>query len=268
MERAERAALYIFIAGVGVAMLAAAGPLAFPDAPKLVWQVIFGVGALFVICPVIFLGYEYRQISRPQRMIPLVGIIVSGLCFVVFVGWFFWPNSSDAHRSSGQNERSNTNAGNVVEETQRIKALVDALVRNQNALNESETTKNILGRILAQNNQLQYAIGINEQMTGVKNDKERLEAAQKIISELEVILRNVTPRDTPQGQILIIKTENNTFRVTFAVPMRVPPTLTFYNIPTGSTANVIEKSKLGFTVVFSPMTISVEHFEFSASAEL
>ena len=34
VERSERAAIFIFVAGVGVAMIGVAGPLAF-DAPKI-----------------------------------------------------------------------------------------------------------------------------------------------------------------------------------------------------------------------------------------
>ena len=51
--------------------------------------------------------------------------------------------------------------------------------------------------------------------------------------------------DTPQGRGLVIKTARNTFRVTFPVPMRVPPEITFRQLPSGVTANVIEKSNIG-----------------------
>jgi hypothetical protein len=94
MERAERAALNIFVAGIGVTMLASAGPLAFPDAPRLLWQIIFCVGAAIAILPVIFLAAEYRQFTKARRMVPLIGMIISGACFLGFSGWYFWPHTN------------------------------------------------------------------------------------------------------------------------------------------------------------------------------
>lgn len=90
MERAERAALYAFLAGIGVAMLAVAGPLAF-DVPRAVWQVIFVIGALITIGSAGFLIYEYREFARNKRLIPLLSIVVCGLGFIVFGGYYFWP---------------------------------------------------------------------------------------------------------------------------------------------------------------------------------
>lgn len=68
--------------------------------------------------------------------------------------------------------------------------------------------------------------------------------------------------------MLIIKTAPNVFRVTFNVPMRIAPKLTFYNLPSGSMANVVELSNVGFTVVFTPADIPIENFNFTASAQL
>jgi hypothetical protein len=73
MERAERAALYIFFIGIGAAMLATAGPLAFPEAPRLVWQVIFWAGCIVAGVPMAFLIYEYFIKSNPlqeNHMVP------------------------------------------------------------------------------------------------------------------------------------------------------------------------------------------------------
>jgi hypothetical protein len=87
MERAERAALYIFFFGFGVAMLAAAGPLAFPDAPKIVWQGVFCTGIVIAILSAKFLAYEYRHVARSTHVIPLVGMITFGFGFL-------WPTST------------------------------------------------------------------------------------------------------------------------------------------------------------------------------
>jgi hypothetical protein len=92
MERAERAALYIFASGIGVAMVAAAVPLAFPEAPKILWQVLFCLGAIVALCPAFFLAYEYREIARAKRSVPLIGMIISGVAFIAFAAWYFWPD--------------------------------------------------------------------------------------------------------------------------------------------------------------------------------
>jgi hypothetical protein len=93
-ERAERAALYIFLAGVGVAMIAAAGPLAFPDMPRIVWQVIASLGAILTVLSAGFLFYEYRDLMRIKRMTPFFGMLVSGILFVGFTAWYFWPKNA------------------------------------------------------------------------------------------------------------------------------------------------------------------------------
>jgi hypothetical protein len=100
MERAERAALYIFLTGIGVAMIAAAGPLAFPDAPRWIWQSVLGVGAVIAILPACFLLYEYRQLARARRVVPLLGMIVSGIIFLGCAAWYFWPFESKLAESA------------------------------------------------------------------------------------------------------------------------------------------------------------------------
>lgn len=90
IERAERAALYIFLAGVGVAMVAAAGPLAFPDLPKIIWQIVALVGVLLTLSSAAFLFYEYRDLLRTKRPKLRVGLLLLGIAFAGFIGWYFW----------------------------------------------------------------------------------------------------------------------------------------------------------------------------------
>jgi hypothetical protein len=68
MERAERAALYLFLIGLGVAVSAVAGPLAF-NLPKAFSQILFCVGAVLAIIPAGFLANEYRHIARAGRVL-------------------------------------------------------------------------------------------------------------------------------------------------------------------------------------------------------
>jgi hypothetical protein len=93
MERAERAALYIFLAGVGVAIIAAAGALAIPELRKIVWQSVALLGVILTVSSALFLIYEYRDLVGTKRMIPFIGMLLSGLCFVGFTTWYFWPHS-------------------------------------------------------------------------------------------------------------------------------------------------------------------------------
>src|ERR1700685_4401156 len=92
IERAERAAIHLFIAGVGVAMMGVAGPLAFPEAPKVFWQIIVFAGGILTALSAGFMIYEYRDLLRRGRMIPILGMMVSGVLFVAFAGWHFWPH--------------------------------------------------------------------------------------------------------------------------------------------------------------------------------
>jgi hypothetical protein len=71
----------------------------------------------------------------------------------------------------------------------------------------------------------------------------------------------------PGGSILIVKTASNTFKVIFAVPMRIALKIEFRDLPTGVAANIIEETNVGFTVVFTPQSVPVEFPKFSADAE-
>ena len=78
----------------------------------------------------------------------------------------------------------------------------------------------------------------------------------------------VTVDKTLPGQPLIIGLGTNTFRVLFAVPMRVSPRLSFLGLPEGITSEVSHLSQFGFTVTFYPTTKPVQRFGFEADAEL
>lgn len=95
MERAERVALVIFFFGVGLTMVAAAGPLAFPGTPVIVWRAILFVGGLLALLSGALLVYEYRHLAKSPRMIPMFGMVVFGLGFLICSVWYFWPSSSD-----------------------------------------------------------------------------------------------------------------------------------------------------------------------------
>jgi hypothetical protein len=150
----------------------------------------------------------------------------------------------------------------------QLAPMIEALRRDQQALANSEHTKGVLARVLSQHDQLQSGIAAREQFTGKRDERERSAAAEHIFKELRAVLGEVQPVQTSQGVGLIIKTAPNTLRVTFPVPMRIAPRISFKNLPAGTIPNLTEHSALGFTVVFSPPTVPVENFGYEADAEL
>jgi hypothetical protein len=89
-----------------------------------------------------------------------------------------------------------------------------------------------------------------------------------ILSEMRVLLGNpnINAISHDSGDLWLV-TGQNSFRVTLPTPMRVAPKLTFSGLPEGVIPNVVEKSRVGFWVVFGPQTIRVETFGYSANAE-
>lgn len=146
---------------------------------------------------------------------------------------------------------------------------IELLVKHRAAISNSDRTRQVLFPIFGQYDRLKAAIDIHEKIVGREQQQDKLAAAEHIISELRTVLGNVRKIDTLQGQVLFIKIGHNTFRITFPIPARiVPPTIEFRDLPPDVTPNVIEKSRLGFTVVFSPSTIPVEEFGFLFCAEI
>jgi hypothetical protein len=76
-----------------------------------------------------------------------------------------------------------------------------------------------------------------------------------------------------QGDGLMIQTAPNTFRLIFPVVMRVVPHLIVTRTPNGTDAMVIESSRVGTTIIYSPMTnpvllSDIRSGDFAFSAEL
>ena len=85
-------------------MIGVAGPLAF-EAPKIFWQILVAIGAILVALPSAFITYEYRDLVRRKRMIPVIGMMVSGILFVAFAGWYFWPSHGVEATPISDNEK-------------------------------------------------------------------------------------------------------------------------------------------------------------------
>jgi hypothetical protein len=68
------------------------------------------------------------------------------------------------------------------------------------------------------------------------------------------------------GGALRIKLGPNLYRIINPVPMRIAPSVAFGGLPSGTIANIVEISNIGFTVLFLPLSVPIEHFGLGASA--
>jgi hypothetical protein len=154
--------------------------------------------------------------------------------------------------------------------------LIETIDRYQKELNAHGQTDIVLQEILKKYDELQQTESMFEVMRGGRPDfEERLAIKTHVIEELRTIQGNTKQlqfRIAGAGHgALIIKTAPNIFHVTFSVPMRTTPSLTFYNLPNGvNRKNLTAASPIGFTVAFEPSSIDIplESFQFTASAEL
>jgi hypothetical protein len=174
-----------------------------------------------------------------------------------------WVDSREAAAIAERKARVVADAGQVA-------PLIEVIRQQQSMLAGQDQAQRIIKRILDQYDQLQKGIDVFERSSGRTNVQDRLAAAEHILKELTAAMSGtVQLTETPDGRALVIKTAPNTFRVTFPVPMRIAPNLTFPRLPAGVTANVVQKSNVGFTVVFAPPTVPVETLPpLIASAEL
>jgi hypothetical protein len=150
-----------------------------------------------------------------------------------------------------------------LEEFSRTQAAIDA---HETELGRRPDTIEVVKMVREQYQKLQNASAMFARMTGDAAAKEEFGA--RLLADLDLVLLNANVTATPQGDSLRLNTGPNTFRVLFAVAMRAPPNLTFYNLPSGVTEKVVELSEIGFTVIFVPQTTPVSTFDWAADAEI
>jgi hypothetical protein len=177
----------------------------------------------------------------------LLGALVGVLAVAGTTESLFW---------TGFRERLAT-AQQLGQQTIELQPLITALKEEQAKLRNQEAASAIIGQILLQYDQLVNATQNFEKLTGSADEKDRIAAALHTIETLKVLLRSVQVVATRQGNLLIIRTAPNTFRITFAVPMRAAPAVTC-NTPPGVTFNELEKTNIGVTLVFTPAAIPVD----------
>jgi hypothetical protein len=115
--------------------------------------------------------------------------------------------------------------------------------------------------------QMKNAESIFEFYTGRTDAQQRDDIDKQQADDLTGVLNNYEAIATPVGNGLRIRLGHNMFRVLFPVPMHAVPQLSFTGLPQGTKATVADASNIWFTVVFTPMSIAVEHFGLSASAD-
>ena len=131
---------------------------------------------------------------------------------------------------------------------------IAALRSWQYQIDGQKEAREIVRKILEQYDQHDRAITNFEQQIGSADFKDRLATAQHAIAKLRALLENVGTIGERRGAF-VVKTASNTFRVTFAIPMPIAPTIVFVNLPKGLEAHIVEKSTIGYTVMFTPSTV-------------
>lgn len=170
--------------------------------------------------------------------------------------------------SDGQLNRIEQNTETTLKQMPDINATLGTLARYEKTLSEAGQRDEVLSAVLTQYKGMKRAADLWVHRKPSADHEEKAQLAAEVLDVLSTNLTAVSTAENLPSKPLILNTGNNTFRVLFAVPMRIPPQLEFSELPSGSTANVTEKSKFGFTVMFSPSAIPVSHFGFSADARL
>lgn len=198
-------------------------------------------GAVFAM----FTLYSVTNAAWPTIPKVLIASLVGGLLLPAIVGSLIWTDyREDRQKLSRESKTSD----------QIIKTLTEV----QSSLNRYGYHDSVIAAILAKHKQLQDTMSLFEALTGKIDRNTRLTIAQSILNDLNAAAANIqTTAQLGPGGALIIKTGPNTFRLVFPVPMRVPPTISF-DVPAGSTPNIIERSIIGITVVFTPPSIPIE----------
>jgi hypothetical protein len=228
----------------------------------------FGIARWCLIVPAIVVGATaflwLLTTDRPGWWRLIVGVSVGAIALAGLPESLRWV---------GNREKL---AGLVSGAVIQLGPLIETIDKYQKELNARGQTDIVLQEILEKYDELQQTESLFEVMRGgCPNFEERLAIKTHVIEELRTIKNNTKQlqfRIAGAGHgALIIKTAPNTLNVTFSVPMRATPNLTFYNLPSGVKGwNLTATTPIGFTVAFEPsdIDIALESFQFTASADL
>jgi hypothetical protein len=169
--------------------------------------------------------------------------------------------------SSRQSERIEQRVNSILSTDSALQTTLHLLETYNDKLVVAGKRDAVLAAIISQYQQLLRAAALFGQMSHRDPSQDQGKIATEIMNILNKDVVQALVRDDLPGKPLIIELQPNSFRVIFPVPMRVPPELTFRDLPSGVSAEVTDKTEIGFGVSFLPLSIPVKTFNFSASAE-
>jgi hypothetical protein len=193
-------------------------------------------------------------------IVPVLGGTVGGL-----VGWESLKSKLQDEQHKQQLQDS---LGSINEKIDPITSQIATLQRYESELSSYNQKDEVLSAVLAQYKKMKSAAKTFYQFRGADSQAEQGQLAEHILSIITNNAASFVVASNLPSQPLIISIGRNTFKVIFAVPMRIAPELDFTGIPQDVTHEISEHSKFGFVVKFSPDNIAVNQFVFSASAEL
>ena len=170
--------------------------------------------------------------------------------------------------SDGQLARIEKNTDQALKQLPDVNATLGTLARYERTLAAAGHRDEALAAVLTQYQGMRRASETWDRLRASTSHEEKAKLASEV---LDVLSRNRIKVEVPENlpsRPLILGLGSNVFRVLFAAPMRIPPNIEFQNLPTGTQAEVTEKSEFGFTVRFAPPEVPVSSFGFTASAEL
>lgn len=170
--------------------------------------------------------------------------------------------------SDEQLNRIEKNTETALKQLPDVTATIATINRYEQTLAAVGARDETLAAVLSQYKGMKHAAETWERFRASPTHEEKHQLATEVLEILSTNLIPVSVHDNLPNKPLILSLGANTFRVLFSVPMRIPPELAFDGLPIGTTAKVTEKSKFGFTVIFTPTAVPVANFGFSASAEL
>ncbi|MCC6786664.1 MAG: hypothetical protein IT547_02395 [Hyphomonadaceae bacterium] len=148
------------------------------------------------------------------------------------------------------------------------RAHLDPLLRAvgdyQGAVKGQADTAAIVARLANQYDELMASIAVRPDADAMSGMSDKVEAARLVLKQIR---QYVPPYAGPKTPVIIEKGWN-TFVVLLGSVMRIPPDITFGDLPDGVHAEVTQKTTMAFSVKFWPENIRVTNFSFAASAEL
>lgn len=155
----------------------------------------------------------------------------------------------------------------LAEDIKKIKTQSEILNRYESSLKRFEIQDETLKSILLKYKQLEYSMNLVNQFRGKEDVNEKNIILSEILELISNEIVDIKEMKNSFTDALIISLKENKFKVIFSSPMRIPPLLTIIDIPKDAQYEILENSKIGFTIKFIYIK-NIESFGFTASAEL